>query len=204
MPPIIAPYSEPSRNREAPPDGKYVAVIADVRDIGLQMKKGYEGKPDKVLHMVGIAYEIDWRNSKGARAVLMQDYNLSSHEKSNLGAVILAAFPKLRQADLRDFDVERLKGRSVVVECELNKKGNARVVGVSPLSREDEPITQEVDVSAPFGLMKWWIKHATTAPTVSAAPARPAAKAKEPTKAPDPIDDVDGVTEEVADDEIPF
>lgn len=160
--PIIARFSgEGGGPREQPEAGAYGAVITKVIDLGYQRTMAFEDQESKVVHEVGLVYELDWRDSKGRRPTLAETLTLSTHDRAKLRTRIKACLPSLTEQDVRDFDVERLVGKAVMVQVTVNEKGYARIVAAMPLPA-GMPRIQPEDADFTPGFIGWKLERRCT------------------------------------------
>ncbi len=140
--------------RKQPDAGEtYAAVIGCITDVGIQ--PGFGGQPPK--RKVCVGFEVDWRDEKGARAVLFQKYNLNLWKgDGDKASELRKLFDTLRPgADNSDVETQDFVGMNCRVLLKQDGKGNSRIDRVLPPSKNSTPIRAEKDYSEPFGLTKW-------------------------------------------------
>jgi hypothetical protein len=145
--------------REQPEAGEtYPAVIGCIEDVGVH--KGFkDGDPAKVKVCIG--YEIEARDSKGARFVLFQKHNLNLYKSDDGGKVsnLRALFDTLRPGvDNSEVETADFVGMNCRVLVSHDAKGRARVDRVLP-AKAGQAVKAEQDYSKPFGLWDYLLKN---------------------------------------------
>jgi len=129
----MALYAKSTQSDFTPaPEGQYAAICVDVVDRGLQ-DTAFGSK-----HKIRIAWLINEIHPEtGKPFIIMQQYTLSSHEKSNLGQLIDAWRGKPLSKDERaEFDVEALIGVPALLSVVHRESGDqvyANVGSIMPL-----------------------------------------------------------------------
>lgn len=131
--PLVAPKS--AGNFELPKEGMVQAVIAEVKDLGLQ-KETYEGKEREVpkIYIRWQLAELDPKSNNEPKRIY-EYFTFSLHEKSNLRKRVVQIIKKEPE---ETFDFLKLVGvqRNVVIEHYTNKAGKnkAKIGSILPLN----------------------------------------------------------------------
>lgn len=174
--PLIAP--KPKSNFEIAKEGVVQAVIAEIRDLGLQ-KETYNGQ-EKETHKILMRWqlgELDAKNNNEPKRIY-EKFTFSLHEKAKLRKRVTQIFKK---EPPETFDFSKLVGvqRNVVIEHNVGKDGKtyANIGSILPLNAGQAKL-EIVPIK-----MKDEVKTAV-AQTLKQAVARPVTEA-------DPIDETD-------------
>jgi hypothetical protein len=147
--PLVAP--KPTSNFEIAKEGMTQAVIAEVRDLGIQ-KDTYNGQ-EKEVHKILLRWqlaELDAKNNNEPKRIY-EKFTFSLHEKAKLRKRLVQIFKK---EPPENFDFNKLVGvnRNVVIEHNLGKDGKtyANIGSILPLNAgqaklEIVPIKQKED-----------------------------------------------------------
>lgn len=117
-------------------DGTYMARIAQIIDTGIQENE-WEGVV-KEQHQVLITFEFPTERvevkGEDKPRWLGKSYNISSHEKSTLSKLMLAADPEGKDT-FKGRNLKGLLGKPLMVTVGSSAKGNAKVAGVARLMK---------------------------------------------------------------------
>jgi len=147
-------------NDEYPKPEDYVAVVAAIYDIGIQV--GWGGVPKD---QVAVVFELDAQKSNGYPHVVIQRITKSMYEKAPFYRLICAAFPG---EDHQGFRVRDLIGKSVygTVTVSPNKTNPDRkivkFINYMKLPRGLASIAVRGDYTDPPRLVMWMAEHAIT------------------------------------------
>ena len=159
---------------ENPPAGIYQAVLAKVADVGTHSGRSPE---DKDRHKVVVSFELvrdvvkakDWRDSKGRRAVVFKDYNLSLFKKedkptAHFRILLDTVLPDLVEHMMKeegDVDTSAWEGKPCLVTIESSGKF-PKVKAV--MASEEAGLKAEGKYDTPFGLWKYLLESAKVPP----------------------------------------
>lgn len=126
---------EPESNYIPAPQGVHRAVCVDVVDMG-SVETQWGAKP-----MLRIHWEIEETMEDGKRFVVVQRYNASLHQKSNLrkDLEVWRGRP-FTSEELKGFDLEKVVGIPCNLQVMHNAKGDriyANVAGIMPPRGDD-------------------------------------------------------------------
>lgn len=131
--PLVAP--PPKSNFEIAKEGMVQAVIAEVRNLGLQKESfnGVEKEVHKILLRWQLA-ELDPKNNNEPKRIY-EKFTFSLHEKAKLRKRIVQIFKK-EPPDNFDFNLLVGVNRNVVIEHNLGKDGKtyANIGSILPLN----------------------------------------------------------------------
>ena len=150
--PLVAP--KPTSNFEIAKEGITQAVIAEVRNLGLQKEtfNGVEKQVHKILLRWQLA-ELDAKNNNEPKRIY-EKFTFSLHEKAKLRKRVVCIFKK---EPPENFDFNALVGvnRNVVIEHNLGKDGKtyANIGSILPMNAgqaklEIVPIKKKDEVKA--------------------------------------------------------
>lgn len=147
---------------EQPPVGKFKAVLAAIYDVGFQSDFDKSKAPKHKLAMV---WELECRDAKGRRFVIVEKVNVSSHPES----VLASRFAALNDREpteteiVEGFDDAMMVGKSCIVKTMrnvANPKGKTYIKAVSEIMDGSPGLRVEGDYTTPPKLVTWMLENA--------------------------------------------